>query len=1741
MPQNFELRIPNNGMNRDDESRLIENSESRYILNLRSGSSENANVGGIENIKGTTEVQFDLPAGRNVCIGSYGDYTSHSNFFFIYNSVGNHGIYRYFPETRTVRTLVQEEILAFREFELVNDINVIDNLLYWNDGVNPQRKINIDKADVDDPLNYQTFNYYLGDEYLKAQPQPVIRLEVRDKRYSAVTFQANILLPVNPALTEKTEIAEDIARLINLLDFYTASGATFNASTCGEVVKITSETEQYLTFKSIDSSQNDNYQIVPDNHYQQYSEIVIDVIKYPPHCNPSASVQTDKDIERNFIADKVFQFAAGYIYDDNEKSSISPHSPHIFNKFTCSQFSGEDINNYININLSNFKEILQPDSLQVVKRIELFFREGELGTWKSITEILPKDFIDISNQHYDFYNDSIYDPVDAEAFVRPFYNVPILSKTQEVVKNRMFYGNNLEQYNPVCVNAKVETKYDDVEANIKPPTYNVSGALFIRSALNGNKNGNTNQRAVALHQPIRKDYSKSRYGGKAVDKTVWGGVSTNYKDGSEDMFTEVGQVLPLDGFTIYLAGTDYKTLSRQVIPVSLTTGSNESVSQTSTRVLYNSNPNSNNANEYCKDMLGLMRGTGQLPNSTFKSVWHETNDTQVYSEFTIPNVPNGWYILRVASHKTTKEEYDSKDRAYQKTSTNVYKITNLNTVNNTSLPISQREAVSEILFEVKDDHVPKIKIEVVDLSHAQGQSKICTGYIVDNNVASAPSSFDGYLTNARIARSAAIFNIEPGISNRDFLRWRDDTSVSGAQSNVIADHNGYFFMTSKKSNSKLSFISAKHGDSPGTSYSGGSSIEETGQNYTNIDEGSFREIVYRLSSFAVAEPVRTLVTGNILDLSGEGIPKASVVAMRSEVYQCDRDGEYRFYHYSIRESGVGGNPSLDTFLIPVTSGNSCSPKYDENQIYDFRFEYGSWYPGGGTQPPNAVNNSVPLEIAVPNFTGDISSMIVINTFKRGFDGKFGIVYYDRGLRSGAVNFIDDLQLHIPFYTEKYDGQPQIKGVPYVDWEIKHRPPAWATHYQWVRTRNETVGSYFQWAAKDVRYTTADGTSASYNSGTRVRVSIDNFTKYKELNPTADLQIDLNGSLWRIRFIKDNGGRMFPEYVDMEILEYDSDNAEIVFEKDFSLPELYAGTTFEAYDSILDLENEIFYEFGECFEVGRDAGGNPYHKGLFQDQNAINPATVPATGRFRTGDAYYRLRSVPDVSANTPVYVDDDAVSDFYDSEVESIGRANGINHDIFQKWRPNQIRHGGKYIPDSNVNDISRFISSDFQPLPLGYGDINKLILASNVLLSIHEFRWVSNYIEEGILRKQNGTNEVIASTKVFDSFRAAKDITGTINPESVKEWRGKVYAADANKGLINKYDANGLTAVSDFKMVDFFADISKELLNDSERRKKQKILGFIDAKRDEYIITFKDVTIEGTSDQLGEVPRAVNFDVDRTLTIDGGTDNTLYSATSKEEVNNLIFDKRSTPDLKDISVDSKTDSKGVLNVKVIELDGSLKEVTKLHAGQGIESFNLEDNSFSVKNGSTDSPQVARVGGQDLELDGFTLAYSEKFNKWTTFYSFTPELYGGIDLEMLGFKNGKLWIHNDSEVRNNFYGEQYTSILETVFNSVPNRVKVFEAVAAESYHPWSVQKATTPNGMETYVVAGRFVRREDSYFAPMTRDINDPTRANEPDALINGRKLRDRTINVRFENDETEEVVLFTISMNGTISERHGR
>ena len=143
-------------MNQDDDDRLVPNGEYREALNISVGTSDGQNIGVAQNVLGNTQVA-DLTsvcggyseAGAKV-IGAIAVDEINKIYWFV-SAVAFDGIYEYDRNTNTTTRVVQslangENALNFSSGNLVTGINYINGLLYWTDGFNPPRKINIERA-----------------------------------------------------------------------------------------------------------------------------------------------------------------------------------------------------------------------------------------------------------------------------------------------------------------------------------------------------------------------------------------------------------------------------------------------------------------------------------------------------------------------------------------------------------------------------------------------------------------------------------------------------------------------------------------------------------------------------------------------------------------------------------------------------------------------------------------------------------------------------------------------------------------------------------------------------------------------------------------------------------------------------------------------------------------------------------------------------------------------------------------------------------------------------------------------------------------------------------------------------------------------------------------------------------------------------------------------------------------------------------------------------------------------------------------------------------------------------------------------------------------------------------------------------------------------------------------------------------------------------------------------------------
>lgn len=187
------------GINADDSHLIIDTKDYLNALNFRFATSENGNVGEGSNVEGTTVKNngsaYLLPDGNNETIGAYEDRINRRLFFFNKNSNGDHGIYCYHLDDDYVyEVLMSSQVVGGLNFSsFIHSVAMFDNQLYWTDGVNWQRRINVDAAlKLNDPTYPTSVVPYVLDQNSNTQMSASVINLIRNQPWAPLSAAKTI-------------------------------------------------------------------------------------------------------------------------------------------------------------------------------------------------------------------------------------------------------------------------------------------------------------------------------------------------------------------------------------------------------------------------------------------------------------------------------------------------------------------------------------------------------------------------------------------------------------------------------------------------------------------------------------------------------------------------------------------------------------------------------------------------------------------------------------------------------------------------------------------------------------------------------------------------------------------------------------------------------------------------------------------------------------------------------------------------------------------------------------------------------------------------------------------------------------------------------------------------------------------------------------------------------------------------------------------------------------------------------------------------------------------------------------------------------------------------------------------------------------------------------------------------------------------------------------------------------------
>ena len=482
-------------MNKDLDERLVPNGQYRDAKNIQVSTSEGSDVGAVENILGNT-IKNNKPGGgawqttgsgttpfgltNAKCIGTVRDSQNEKIYWFLTSDTVN-AILEYNQTANIVSPILVDlnGVLNFSASNLITGINILDGMLFWTDDLNEPRVINIEKFKTGseqsgDTLASHTHVYgdadpstrdFIATDITVIKSAPTKRLTAKAYSSAIPSVQPTLLLP-NGNFTGVG---------INPI---TLDDVNFGSKSAGDTISLswTGQNIQWSGDKGPDCKVILEYEVNEDTGIVEKYQ-VIGVFDTGSGLTSSSGTLTIDSLSDNIINSAVAwtmlrtedepifkndfpRFSYRYKFTD---SRYSPYAPFTKPAFVPGKFkylsrdgynSGMDDNIRI-IYLEDFPGANGNNIPADVEEIEILYK-GSQSNNVYLVKSYDRALIDaIDPYNTTITTDLLGRVIESSQLLRLFDAVPRKAKSQEVIGNRVIYGNYLQNYDVTNSNINI--------------------------------------------------------------------------------------------------------------------------------------------------------------------------------------------------------------------------------------------------------------------------------------------------------------------------------------------------------------------------------------------------------------------------------------------------------------------------------------------------------------------------------------------------------------------------------------------------------------------------------------------------------------------------------------------------------------------------------------------------------------------------------------------------------------------------------------------------------------------------------------------------------------------------------------------------------------------------------------------------------------------------------------------------------------------------------------------------------------------------------------------------------------------------------------------------------------------------------------------------------------------------------------------------------------------------------------
>jgi hypothetical protein len=486
-------------MNKDLDARILPNGEYRDAQNISISRSEGSDVGSLENVLGNTKltdlkteigyledskaaalysVAGDIVLSGLEVIGYYIDTPNDTIFLFLTDYIDSSNdrlsnfapgdtisgtifeakgaacyIVEYNVLNKTHNVLVGGNFLNFSKTHPINNVNLIEDLLFWTDNRNQPRKINVKYAS-NTSYQFNTTPYYFNEDHIsvaKFAPYLPASFLNTSNQSTLISKSEEYLAP--HIITDTA--AGSTATVINLNGTYVTTGSNPDLKIGDKVI-----IDGYDGFYIVSAVSTTSVTIpAPGLSPIPGAGVKISIQRQ----NPDYSSTYKGDLA--LLKDEFAKFSYRFKYDDDEYSLMAPFTQAAFVPKQFGYFTGEDEEETFKNNIVKFMEnrvdnvklnitlpriASQLDLYYKVKEVQILIKNSDEQAVRVVEDVPVSRIVDAIgtsvNYQYDYLSTKPIKVLPEADLTRVHDRVPVRALTQESVGNRIIYGNFLNKH-----------------------------------------------------------------------------------------------------------------------------------------------------------------------------------------------------------------------------------------------------------------------------------------------------------------------------------------------------------------------------------------------------------------------------------------------------------------------------------------------------------------------------------------------------------------------------------------------------------------------------------------------------------------------------------------------------------------------------------------------------------------------------------------------------------------------------------------------------------------------------------------------------------------------------------------------------------------------------------------------------------------------------------------------------------------------------------------------------------------------------------------------------------------------------------------------------------------------------------------------------------------------------------------------------------------------------------------------